>query len=114
MKALLGLILLGITSGAFGVTWHYQVNINGAQGTLKQLDSGRTSFEAGTHYCEVTPISVNSMTEFRTLTCGVGSSTVSTGGLCTQKGAKTASVQYAILTMNGTKNNVNVVVSCKF
>lgn len=114
MKALFGLILFTLMNSAFAVTWSYQVNMNGNPGSVKYLDSSRTSFEAGPHYCEVTPVVTSNLTEFRTLTCSVGSATVSTGGLCTQKGAKSASVQYAILTMNGPKNNVNVVVSCKF
>lgn len=114
MKALFGLILFAMVNTAFAVTWSYQVNMNGSQGSVKYLDSSRSSFEAGPHYCEVTPVTVSNLTEFRTLNCSVGSATVSTGGLCTQKGSKNASVQYAILTMNGPKNSVNVVVSCKF
>lgn len=95
-------------------TWSYQVNINGANGSSKKLDTGKNSFEAGPYFCEVTPVAENNKTQYRTLICSVGTGTVSTGGLCTIKGAKFPSVQYAILNLNGPKNIVNVVVACDF
>jgi|SRR5690606_1769295 len=114
MKALLAIFMTLITSGAFAVSWSYQVNINGKAGSMKSMNSGKTTFDAGPYYCEVTPVKTNNKTEYRTLTCSVGAGTVSTGGLCTQKGSKFASVQYAILNLNGPKTLVNVVVSCQF
>ncbi len=114
MKSLISIFLLLCSFPLFANTWSYQVNINGSTGSVKKLDSGKTSFEAGPHYCEVTPVTEANNTEYRSLVCSVGSGTVSTGGLCTRKGAKFASVQYAILNLNGPKNVVNVVVSCKF
>jgi hypothetical protein len=114
MKSFLALTLFALMSPAFAVTWTYQVNVNNSQGKVKQIDSSKSSFEAGPYYCEVTPVVVNNNTEFRSLVCSVGSGTVSTGGLCTRKGAKVASVQYAILNLSGPKNLVNVVVACKF
>lgn len=114
MKSLLALSLSLVISPVFANTWSYQVNINGNQGKVKVIDGGKASFEAGPYYCEVTPMTVNNKTEYRSLVCSAGSGTVSTGGLCTQKGAKFPSVQYAILNLNGPKNTVNVVVSCKF
>lgn len=114
MKLLLTLLLALTTSGAFAVSWSYQVNVNGKAGASKAIDGGKATFDAGPYYCEVTPVKVNNNTEYRTLTCSVGSGTVSTGGLCTQKGSKFASVQYAILNLNGPKTLVNVVLSCQF
>ncbi len=114
MKSLLAFFLFIITSSAFANTWTYQVTVNSNQGSEKKLDSGKSSFDAGPYYCEVTPVSVANLTEYRTLTCTAGSGTVSTGGLCTKKGAKFASVQYAILTLTGAKNIVNITVACKF
>ena len=114
MKSLLALTLTFVMSPVFANTWSYQVTIDGNQGKAKVIDGGKASFEAGPYYCEVTPVSVNNKTEYRSLVCSAGTGTVSTGGLCTQKGAKLASVQYAILNLNGPKNIVNVVVSCKF
>ncbi|GEM_PF-3298034 len=114
MKILLSMFLLLSTLPAMALTWTHQVNINGAQGKVKKMDAGKNSFEAGPYYCEVTPVILNNNTEFRSLVCAVGSGTVSTGGLCTRKAAKVASVQYAILNLNGPKNSVNVVVACKF
>lgn len=99
---------------AMANTWTYQVNINGTSGTSKVLDAGKNAFEAGPYDCEVTPVSQGNGTEFRSLICAVGSATVSTGGLCTKKGSKFPSVQYAILNLNGTKNLVTIVVACKF
>lgn len=114
MKVLLSICLLFLMAPAFAVSWSYQVNVNGSSGTTKRIDSSKSSFEAGPYYCEVTPVVVNNNTEYRSLVCSVGTGTVSTGGLCTRKGTKVASVQYAILNLNGPKNVVNVVVSCKF
>ena len=114
MKIFLSLFFLLFMTPAMAITWTYQVNINGAQGQIKKVDAGKNSFEAGPYYCEVTPVVLNNNTEFRSLVCAVGSGTVSTGGLCTREGAKVASVQYAILNLNGPKNSVNVVVACKF
>lgn len=114
MKSLLALSLCLIMSPAFAVTWSYQVNINNNSGAVKQIDKTKNTFDAGPYYCEVTPVVVNNNTEYRSLVCSVGTGTVSTGGLCTRKGTKVASVQYAILNLNGPKNLVNVVVSCKF
>lgn len=114
MKKFFGALLLIIMSPAFAVTWSYQVNVNGNQGSVKQIDATKNSFEAGPHYCEVTPMVLNNNTEFRSLICAVGTGTVSTGALCTRSSSKTASVQYAILNLAGPKNVVNVVVSCKF
>lgn len=114
MKVLLIFSFLFLTNTAFPASWSYQVNINGKSGDHKNIDSSKNSFEAGPHFCEVTPVFVNNNTEYRSLFCSVGTGTVSTGGLCTRKGSKVASVQYAILNLNGPKNVVNVVVSCKF
>lgn len=114
MKSIFVFCLFLLTLPAFAVTWTYQVNVNNAPGSVKKIDSDKTSFDAGPYYCEVTPVIVNNNTEFRSLVCSVGTGTVSTGGLCTRKGTKVASVQYAILNLNGPKNLVNVVVSCKF
>lgn len=114
MKFLLTLCFLFLITPAFAVTWNYQVNVNGSSGSLKKMDGAKSSFDAGPYYCEVTPVFVNNNTEYRSLVCSVGTGTVSTGGLCTRKGTKVASVQYAILNLNGPKNVVNVVVSCKF
>lgn len=114
MKIFLSLFLFLLMTPAMAVTWTYQVNINGSQGQIKKADAGKQTFEAGPYYCEVTPVVLNNNTEFRTLICAVGSGTVSTGGLCTRESVKVASVQYAILTLNGPKNSVNVVVACKF
>jgi hypothetical protein len=114
MKSFLALVLFLIMSPAFAVTWTYQVNINNSNGSAKRIDSSKTSFDAGPYYCEVTPVVVTNNTEYRSLVCSVGTGTVSTGGLCTRKGTKVASVQYAILNLNGPKTLVNIVVSCKF
>lgn len=114
MKPFLTLFLFLIMAPAMAVEWSYQVNINGNPGASKKIDSGKNTFEAGPYFCEATPVIVNNNTEFRSLVCAVGSGTVTTGGLCTRKNVKVASVQYAILTLNGPKNSVNVVVSCKF
>lgn len=114
MKTILSFGLFFLMSPAFANTWSYQVNINGNPGRMKTIDSSKSSFDAGPYFCEVTPVNVTNNTEYRTLVCSVGSGTVSTGGLCTKKGTKFPSVQYAILNLNGPKNVVNVVVSCKF
>lgn len=114
MKSLMALLLFVSTIPAFAVTWSYQVNVNNNPGTVKAIDAGKNSFDAGPYYCEVTPVSVNNNTEYRSVVCAVGTGTVSTGGLCTRNGSKVPSVQYAILNLNGPKNLVNVVVSCKF
>jgi hypothetical protein len=114
MKFILSIFLFLLVAPAFAVTWSYQVNVNGLLSTTKKIDSSKSSFEAGPHYCQVTPVIVNNNTEYRSLVCSVGTGTVSTGGLCTRKGSNVASVQYAILNLNGPKNVVNVVVSCKF
>lgn len=114
MKSIFALAFLLLSLPTFAVSWTYQVNINNTPGTVKSIDSGKSSFDAGPYYCEVTPVTVNNNTEFRSLVCSVGSGTVSTGGLCTRKGSKTASVQYAILNLNGPKTLVNIVVACKF
>lgn len=114
MKLILSLVLMLFTTASFANTWSYQVNINSDKGSAKKIESSKTTFEAGPYYCEVTPVEVKNNTEYRSLTCSVGTGTVSTGGLCTRKGSKFPSVQYAILNLNGPKNVVNVVVSCKF
>lgn len=114
MKFILSLALLIFMTPGFANTWSYQVNVNSNKGSVKRIDSSKTTFEAGPYYCEVTPVDVKNKTEYRTLICSVGTGTVSTGGLCTRKGSKFPSVQYAILNLNGPKNVVNVVVSCKF
>lgn len=114
MKLLLAFFMTMAVSQAFAVSWSYQVNVNGKPAATKDMDAGKVTFDAGPYYCEVTPIKENNLTEYRTLTCSVGSGTVSTGGLCTQKASKFASVQYAILNLNGPKTLVNVVVACKF
>jgi hypothetical protein len=114
MKSILALSFFLMTLPAFAVTWSYQVNVNNAPGAAKKIESDKSSFDAGPYYCEVTPVIVNNNTEYRSLVCSVGTGTVSTGGLCTRKGTKVASVQYAILNLNGPKNLVNIVVSCKF
>lgn len=114
MKSLFAFLLMMTIAPAFAVTWSYQVNINNNPGIAKTIDAGKNSFEAGPYYCEVTPVSVNNNTEYRTLVCAVGTGTVSTGGLCTRRGNKFSSVQYAILNLNGPKTLVNVVIACKF
>lgn len=114
MKFLLSIFLLVIMAPASAVSWSYQVNVNGSSGPVKNIDSSKSTFDAGPYFCEVTPVIVNNNTEYRSLVCSVGTGTVSTGGLCTRRGTKVASVQYAILNLNGPKNVVNVVVSCKF
>ena len=114
MKYLLSICLLLTMAPAFAVSWSYQVNINGSAGSIKTIDSSKSTFDAGPYYCEVTPVIVNNNTEYRSLVCSVGTGTVSTGGLCTRRGTKVASVQYSILKLNGPKILVNVVVSCKF
>lgn len=114
MKSFLAFTLMAVMTPAFANTWSYQVNVNNDKGAVKKIDSSKTSFEAGPYYCEVTPVTVSNKTEYRTLVCAVGTGTVSTGGLCTRKGAKFPSVQYAILNLNGPKNIVNIVVSCSF
>ena len=114
MKSFFALVLFLVMSSAFANTWTYQVNQNNSTGSAKRIDNGKTSFDAGPYYCEVTPVTVNNNTEFRSLVCSVGTGTVSTGALCTRKGTKVASVQYAILNLNGPKNLVNIVVACKF
>ena len=114
MKKILFLVVILFTTGAFANSWFYQVNLNNQQGKPKGIDSTKNTFEAGPYYCEVTPVTVSNKTEYRTLTCSVGAGTVSTGGLCTRAKAKVASVQYAILTLTGPKNSVNIVVSCRF
>lgn len=114
MKFLFVLMLSLFSFSSMANSWTYQVNINGANGSQKKIDNGKNSFEAGPYYCEVTPVSESNGTQYRSLVCSVGTGTVSTGGLCTKKGAKFPSVQYAILNLNGPKNIVNVVVACKF
>jgi hypothetical protein len=114
MKSLFAIGLFLVMSPVFAVTWSYQVNVNNSAGVAKTMDATKNSFDAGPYYCEVTPVTVSNNTEYRTLVCSVGTGTVSTGGLCTRKGSKVASVQYAILNLTGPKNIVNVVVSCKF
>ena len=114
MKSILALCFFFMTVSSFAVTWTYQVNINNTPGSANKIDSDKNSFDAGPYFCEVTPILVNNNTEFRSLVCSVGTGTVSTGGLCTRKSNKVASVHYAILNINGPKNLVNVVVACKF
>jgi hypothetical protein len=114
MKVLTALIFSLMMLPAFAVTWSYQVNVNNEPGVVKKIDASRNGFEAGPYNCEVTPVAISNNTEYRSLVCSVGTGTVSTGGLCTRKGVKVASVQYAILNLTGPKNIVNVVVSCKF
>jgi hypothetical protein len=114
MKCLIGFVLLIVMSPAFAISWSYQVNVNGSAGQIKAIDASKSSFDAGPYYCEVTPVVTENNTEFRSLICSIGTGTVGTGGLCTSKSSKTSSVQYAILNLNGPKNIVNVVVSCKF
>lgn len=114
MKLILGLLVLMISSSSFAVVWTYQVNSANKKGPVRVLETGRVRFDAGFTNCEVTPITVSNNTEYRTLSCAVGASVVSTGGLCTQKGAKFASVQYAILNITGAKELSNVVVACRF
>ncbi len=112
MKTILALAFITFVSDASAVTWTYQVNVNNEKGSVKVLDKGMTSFKAGPHHCEVSQTDVKDSTEYRSLSCGVETISVSTGGLCTQKGAKFSTVQYAILNMAGIKNLVNVVVAC--
>lgn len=114
MKGFLVLLIAFFSMSVMANNWTYQVNINGANGSQKKMDAGKNSFEAGPYFCEVTPVIENNQTQYRTLICSVGTGTVSTGGLCTKKGSKFPSVQYAILNMNGPKNIVNVVVACHF
>lgn len=114
MKSFITLAFIFFALPLMANTWSYQVNINSDRGSVKKMDGSKTKFDAGPYYCEVTPIEVKNGTEYRSLICSVGTGTVSTGGLCTQKGSKFPSVQYAILNLNGPKNVVNVVVSCKF
>jgi hypothetical protein len=114
MKSLFLLSLLLFLTPVFANTWSVQVNINGSAGKMKSISGDKASFDAGPYYCEVTPVKEENGTEYRSLNCSVGAGIVGTGGLCTKKGTKFPSVQYAILNLNGPKNNVNVVVSCKF
>lgn len=114
MKSIFSLALLLFVTPVMSNTWSYQVNVNSNKGSEKKIDKSKASFDAGPYYCEVTPVEVRNGTEYRSLICSVGTGTVSTGGLCTKKGSKFPSVQYAILNLNGPKNIVNVVVSCKF
>lgn len=114
MKFNLILLISLFASSSFANTWSYQVNVNGNNSSPKSLDKNKSSFDAGAYYCEVTPVTIASETEYRSLVCAVGSATVSTGGFCTKKGAKFPGVQYAILNLSGPKNTVNIVVSCKF
>ena len=111
---LLTLIFLSTLTTAHAVTWTYQVNVNNEKGPVTKMDKGQNTFKAGPHKCEVSPTDVKNSTEYRSLSCGVDTVAVSTGGLCTQKCAKFSSVQYAILNFTGVKNLVNVVVACKF
>ncbi len=114
MKSAFAILVLLMTLPSFANTWTYQVNVNNNSGSVKTIDKDKNSFDAGPYYCEVTPVTVSNNTEFRSLVCSVGTGTVSTGALCTRKGTKTASVQYAILNLNGPKTLVNIVVACKF
>lgn len=114
MKTLFGLGLLLLVTSALSNTWKYQVNINGSKGAVKKISTSKITIDAGPYYCEVSPVNDENNTEYRSLTCAVGTGTVSTGGLCTKKGSKFPSVQYAILNLSGPKNLVNVVVSCEF
>jgi hypothetical protein len=114
MKSILALSLMFSVTSVMANTWTYQVNVNGNAGKTKQIDGSKSTFDAGPYYCEVTPVSVANNTEYRSVICSVGSGTVSTGSLCTKKGAKFPSVQYAILNLSGPKNHVNIVVACKF
>ena len=114
MKMLFALTLFSVLTSAQAVSWTYQVNVNNEKGPATKMDNGLTTFKAGPHKCEVSPTDVKNKTEYRSLSCGVETVAISTGGLCTQKGAKFSSVQYAILNFTGIKNLVNVVVACKF
>jgi hypothetical protein len=115
MKFFFSLLVLALSfNEAIANTWSYQVKVNSEPSKAINIDGGKSSFEAGPHYCEITPITINDNTEFRSLSCSVGSGSVSTGALCTKKGHKFPSVQYAILNLYGAKNLVNVVVSCHF
>ena len=112
MKILITLFFASFS--AYANIWTYQVNVNSSNGTVKNIDAGKNTFEAGPYYCEVSPVTVKNNTEYRSLACSVGVETVSTGGLRTRKNTKFPSVQYAILNLNGTKNLVNIVVACQF
>jgi hypothetical protein len=114
MKPIFFFSLLFLATSVSANIWSYQVNVNGQAGKTKMMNSSKSTFEAGTYDCEVSPLVVKNETEYRTLLCTMGSGTVSTGGLCTRKGAKFPSVQYAILNLSGPKSHVNVVVACKF
>jgi hypothetical protein len=114
MKTILAVALFTYITETPAVTWTYQVNVNNEKGSVKVLDNGINTFKAGPHHCEVSQTDVKNSTEYRSLICGVETISVSTGGLCTQKGSKFSTVQYAILNMTGIKNLVNVVVACKF
>ena len=114
MKMILALTFFQVFTSAHAVSWTYQVSMNNEKGAVTRMEKGPTSFKAGPHKCEVSATDVKNNTEYRSLSCGVDTVAVSTGGLCTQKGAKFSSVQYAILNFTGVKNLVNVVVACKF
>jgi hypothetical protein len=114
MKTFFIMFFMLLSYSAVANTWLYQVNINNNQGPVKKLNGEKNTFNAGAYYCEVAPVRNEGHTEYRSLTCAVGSGTVSTGGLCTQRGHKFPSVQYAILNLNGPKKLVTVVVSCRF
>ena len=114
MKFIFFLVFSFMVSPIFANTWEYEVRINNNVIGNKHLSGGKNSFEAGPYLCEVTPVLLKDNTEFRTLICSAGAGTISTGGLCTTKGHKFPSVQYAILNLNVPKNLVNIVVSCKF
>lgn len=114
MKLILKICLFLLVFPVHAITWEYQVTINGNPGSQKIINTKKNTFDAGAYFCEVTPVTVNNKTEYRSLICSVGSSTVSTGGHCTDKEAKFTSVQYAVLNITGPKNIVNVTVACKF
>lgn len=107
-------IIFSVANHSVANTWSYQIKVNSDEKASTKLDNGKSSFEAGPHFCEVTPIALTDNTEYRSLSCSVGTGTVSTGALCTRKGHKYPSVQYAILNLYGAKDLVNVVVSCRF
>lgn len=114
MKWFLVVVISLFVSNAFANGWTYQVTINSDRGGQKKISAAKSSFEAGPYYCEVTPVTESNGTEYRSLVCSVGTGTVGTGALCTKKGSKFPSVQYAILNLTGPKNVVNVTVACHF
>ena len=77
---ILALTFLLVLTSAHAVSWSYQVNVNNEKGPVTRMEKGLTSFKAGPYKCEVSAIDEKSNTEYRSLSCGVDTVAVSTGG----------------------------------